>query len=125
MSGDAVSIPTPDISHLTEDDYEHVYEPAGAYRPRRSRRGEAESESEDTFILLDALEQDAIELQSEKPSLCVEIGRVISFNHLNHLDAWKEKLHFADVVKQPGVRRGLDLPLHPAWPYRLPCVPNH
>jgi len=52
-----ISIPTPQISHITEEDYEHVYEPA-----------------EDSFILLDALEADALVLRDLKPALCVEIG---------------------------------------------------
>lgn len=50
-------IPTPDLSHLSPSDYDRVYEP-----------------SEDTFILLDALELDAVLLQRLKPRLCVEVG---------------------------------------------------
>lgn len=55
-------IPTPSLSHLTREDYRKVYEPA-----------------EDTFILLDALEQDAERLSgsaggSMRPRLCLEIG---------------------------------------------------
>ncbi|KAJ7139748.1 S-adenosyl-L-methionine-dependent methyltransferase [Mycena epipterygia] len=50
-------IPTPDLSHLRPDDYERIYEPA-----------------EDTFILLDALEQDAEQLTSMRPRISLEIG---------------------------------------------------
>ncbi|KAJ7756480.1 S-adenosyl-L-methionine-dependent methyltransferase [Mycena maculata] len=50
-------IPTPDLSHLRPGDYEHIYEPA-----------------EDTFILLDALEQDAEELTTMGPLISLEIG---------------------------------------------------
>ncbi|KLO20505.1 S-adenosyl-L-methionine-dependent methyltransferase [Schizopora paradoxa] len=50
-------IPTPDTSHLTNADFEHVYEPA-----------------EDTFILLDALEADAERLRALTPRIAMEIG---------------------------------------------------
>ncbi|KIR52034.1 hypothetical protein I315_05324 [Cryptococcus gattii Ru294] len=52
-----MSLPTPNIAHFTESDYEHIYEPA-----------------EDSFILLDALELDAHDLRRMHPSVCVEIG---------------------------------------------------
>lgn len=50
-------IATPDVSHLRRQDWQHVYEPA-----------------EDTFALLDALEQDAAALCEAAPRLVVEIG---------------------------------------------------
>jgi release factor glutamine methyltransferase len=48
---------TPSYSHLSSSDFDHVYEPA-----------------EDSFLLLDALEQELPFLQSRKPLITVEIG---------------------------------------------------
>ncbi|KAG7450193.1 S-adenosyl-L-methionine-dependent methyltransferase [Guyanagaster necrorhizus] len=50
-------IPTPNLSHLTSADYDSVYEPA-----------------EDTYLLLDALEQDAEHLRELHATVCLEVG---------------------------------------------------
>ncbi|XP_071498730.1 methyltransferase N6AMT1-like [Diadema antillarum] len=48
---------TPDVSHLTTADFEKVYEPA-----------------EDSFLLLDCLQEEASFIRDLRPSICVEIG---------------------------------------------------
>ena len=54
-------IPTPDTSHVRQSPFVgHVYEPA-----------------EDTFLLLDALENDKTLLDARNVSLCLEIGFVL------------------------------------------------
>ncbi|CAG8450178.1 3392_t:CDS:2 [Diversispora eburnea] len=50
--------PTPNLDHLSSKDYEQIYEP-----------------SEDTFLLLDALESEITFIKNEiNPCICLEIG---------------------------------------------------
>ena len=69
-------LPTPDLSHLTSKDYEHVYEPAGHITPTSFLHADSIlfSAPEDTFILLDALEAEVQVLKNDHPSVCLEIG---------------------------------------------------
>lgn len=48
---------TPNFSHITAEDYDHIYEP-----------------SEDSFLLLDAIEKDMNHIVAQKPLFCVELG---------------------------------------------------
>ena len=57
MTESVTSIKTPDFSHITTEDLEHIYEP-----------------SEDTFLLIDALEKDLGLIKKNHPALCLEVG---------------------------------------------------
>ncbi|KAG6869144.1 hypothetical protein C0993_012242 [Termitomyces sp. T159_Od127] len=86
-------IPTPDLSHLAAKDYEHVYEPA-----------------EDTFLLLDALEEDEKALKNLRPIISLEIG-----SGSGCVSA------FIGKILGPSVRALLDL--QPACPLRINTFP--
>nr|XP_057908503.1 methyltransferase N6AMT1 [Doryrhamphus excisus] len=53
----SASYPTPLYAHAARGDFRDVYEP-----------------SEDSFLLIDSLEQDAAKLQQMRPCICVEVG---------------------------------------------------
>lgn len=53
----AGSYPTPNLAHFSSDDFHFIYEPA-----------------EDTFLFLDALEQESDYLEKLRPLVCLEIG---------------------------------------------------
>ena len=72
-------LPTPDLSHLTKKDYEEVYEPAGTLIQSSPLKFTQLRPIEDTFLFLDALEEDAESLKALQPSICLEIGYGISF----------------------------------------------
>lgn len=57
MSKCEFKIITPSLSHMSSHDYDAVYEPA-----------------EDTFLLIDALEEDMQLISVLKPSVCLEVG---------------------------------------------------
>lgn len=48
---------TPHQNHINKADFDHVYEP-----------------SEDSFLLIDALEKDLNYLKAKKPTICLEVG---------------------------------------------------
>lgn len=86
MPSDPISIATPSLDHLTKLDYESIYDPAGqSSAPAPLRRDSSSPFSllpplvlaEDSFILLDALELDVLELRAGPSGrVCVEIGSV-------------------------------------------------
>lgn len=56
-SNSSNQLKTPDLKHSKSSDWLNVYEPA-----------------EDTFLLLDALENDLTFIEKKKPSVCLEVG---------------------------------------------------
>lgn len=50
-------ISTPDFSHITAEDLNHIYEP-----------------SEDSFLLIDTLEKELELIEKIKPEICMEVG---------------------------------------------------
>lgn len=83
-----MSVPTPNLEHLSKKDYEVIYDPAGTSSPwlqpapPRLLSDSVVSDrfcapTEDSFILLDALELDVEELQAGPAGrVVVEIGCV-------------------------------------------------
>ncbi len=67
------TFPTPDMTHLCAIEFQKVYEPSGKGKDTQ-KAAFYDSFLEDTFLLLDALEDNLEEFQITKPSLIVEVG---------------------------------------------------
>ena len=79
-----IKIKTPDLSHLSADDYEDVYEPA-----------------EDSFLMLDALEHDLQEIRDLRPTLCLEIGTGSGILSVGLASVLNESCHFLATDVNP------------------------
>ncbi|XP_077411209.1 methyltransferase N6AMT1 isoform X4 [Vanacampus margaritifer] len=97
----SASYPTPLYDHAARGDFSEVYDP-----------------SEDSFLLIDALEKDAQKLQQMRPCVCVEVGSgsgVVSaflasllgpsaiyfFYQLHRRESRRCTLHPQDGITQP------------------------
>lgn len=63
--------PNPDLSHLNSKDYDSVYEPSGNITILKINSYHM---IEDTFLLMDALEEAVNDLRTMQPLICMEIG---------------------------------------------------
>ncbi|KAI3635815.1 hypothetical protein MIR68_006453 [Amoeboaphelidium protococcarum] len=97
-----LKFPTPDLSHLSKNDFERVYEP-----------------SEDTFLMLDALETDLEELKLINPQTCIEIGsgsgvistfmaQILKSNQTLYL-CTDINIHACDATLRTGSNNEMDL----------------
>lgn len=57
MDHHSTTIKTPQFSHITPEDLDHIYEP-----------------SEDSFLLIDTLEKDLELIRARHPAVCLEVG---------------------------------------------------
>lgn len=65
------SFPTPDMTHLVSIEFSKVYEPSGN---KKNLLSMFLILLEDTFLLLDALEDNFDEFKETKPTLVLEVG---------------------------------------------------
>lgn len=72
------TFPTPDMTHLVSIEFSKVYEPSGKFL--FIYLSLKYFFLEDTFLLLDALEENYEEFKISKPSLILEVG----YNQINY-----------------------------------------